>query len=91
MTLVQTLRENGRAIWWPEMNLVEQARNIFQNLSNPNFPQERVAPAFVDILKINPYTADYHRFMVDKWGDTEETRAIATFFGYVDFDNPRIS
>ena len=91
LTLVQTLRENGRAIWWPEMNLVEQARNIFQNLSNPNFPQERVAPAFVDILKINPYTAVYHRFMVDKWGDTEETRAIATYFGYVDFDNPRIS
>ena len=91
LTLIDTLRENGKDIWWPEMRLVEQAKNIFQNMSNPNFPQERVTPAFIDILKTNPYTADYHRFMVNRWGDTEETRAIATYFGYVDFNNPRIS
>ncbi|MBQ9700503.1 MAG: hypothetical protein IJV71_07760 [Lachnospiraceae bacterium] len=53
--------------------------------------RDRRRKRLVDILKTNPYTADYHRFMVSRWGETEETKAIATYFGYVDFNNPRIS
>ena len=90
LTMMATLIDNGIDIWWPDEDLIEQSENIFSNLSNPRFPQEKLLDVFINILEIHPYNADYHKFMVRKFGDTEETRAIRNYFGYTDLENSRM-
>lgn len=68
----------------------QQAKNIFENLSNPNFPQDKIAEAFIQIIEINPYNVDYHKFMTSKFGETEETINIRNYFGFTNLENPRI-
>lgn len=80
LSLTFTLNQNGKAIWYPTDDLAQQASNIFQNLSNPNFPQDKILDVFFDILKTNPYVEDYHNFMFAKFGDTAETQAIKNYF-----------
>lgn len=89
LTLVWTLNQNGRNIWWPTDESTNQAENIFQNLSNPNFPKDKVLNVFLDILKTNPYDVDYQKFMVNRFGETDEVSAIRNYFGYTDFNNSR--
>ena len=60
-------------------------------MSNPNFPQDKLLDVFLDILKTNPYKAEYHKFMISRFGENEETTAIKNYFGYTDFDHPRIT
>lgn len=82
MTLVAYMAENGKSIWFATESQTGQAGSIFKNLSNPNFPQDKLTEMFVQILKTNPYDAEYQKFMVSKFGDNEETRAIRQYFGY---------
>ena len=91
ITLLAILNENGHDVWLPpdEKNY-QQALNIFKNLSNPNFPQDKVLEAWLGILKICPYGVEFFRFAVSKFGETEEVAAIKNYFGYTDLDNPRI-
>ncbi|MEE1396662.1 MULTISPECIES: zinc ribbon domain-containing protein [Ruminococcus] len=90
LSLVYLLNKNGKSIWWLTNETTQQANNIFQNMSNPNFPQDKLLDVFLDILKTNPYNTEYHKFMLSRFGENEETTAIKNYFGYTDFDNPRI-
>lgn len=90
LTLVNLLKNNGKDIWIPSDNSAQQANNIFKNLSNPAFPQAQIASAFINILQICPYNIEYHRFMVSHFGENSETIAIKDYFGYLDFNNPRM-
>ncbi len=80
LSLTFTLNQNRKPIWYPDADLAQQASNIFQNLSNPNFPQDKILDVFFDILKADPYDEDYHNFMFAKFGDTAETQAIKNYF-----------
>ena len=84
--LIKTLKENGQDIWFKSTN--QQANNIFQNLTNPNFPQENVLNAMLQLLKTNPYNADYYKFLISRHGETDEVKAIKNYFGLLDLDNP---
>lgn len=80
LSLIMTLNNNKKGIWVPTDKSAEEARNIFQNLSNPRFPQNQLLDVFLDILKTNPYDEEYQNFMIEKFGDTEETREIKNYF-----------
>lgn len=90
LSLAIILKNNGKDIWFPSKESTQQASNIFQNLSNPRFPQERLAEVFLQILSTNPYKIEYHKFMVSKFNENNEASDIANYFGYTDFNNPRI-
>jgi hypothetical protein len=81
MTLAWTLRENGKEMWWQSEETVEQADNIFQNLSNPNFPQDRILGATIGLLEKNPYDEEYYEFIESRFGATAEVAAIKEYFG----------
>ena len=91
ISLIRTLNQNGQTIWLPTDELTKASKTIFQNLSNPNFPKEKVLDAFIGVLSSNPYNADYYKFMISYFGESEETTAIQNYFGYTDFNDPRIS
>ena len=82
LTIVFILRRNKRDIWWPKDELEQQANGIFQNLSNPNFPQDKIVDVVLGLLKLDPYKEDYYKYMVSRFGDTEEVKAIRDYFGF---------
>lgn len=90
-SMIDVINDNGSAIWTPNADANQKAANIFKNLSNPNFPKDQLTQVFVQILATNPYRAEYHQFMLDHYGKNEETTAITNYFGYTDFNNPRIT
>lgn len=90
LTLAQILNEAGKPTWWISEAQAQQAQGIFQNLSNPNFPQEQLTPMFIEILKTNPYRKEYHQYMVGKFGENEETGQIRNYFGFSDLENMRL-
>ena len=90
LSLVNALNQNGQHIWWPDDESIGKSSNIFKNISNPNFPKDRVLGAILDIIKINPYNAEYHKFIISRFGETEEVAAINDYFGYTNFDDSRI-
>ena len=82
LSLVWNLNQNGKSIWWPNNNEISQAENIFANLSNPNFPQDKIIDAILQIIKVDPYNEQYYNYMIEKFGDTEEIHTIKSYFGY---------
>jgi hypothetical protein len=90
LTLVKVLGASGQDIWLPSDESYSSATSVFKNLSNPNFPQAKVTGAFIEILKIMPYDADYYKWAISKFEGAEEVAAIKNYFGYTDFNNPRI-
>jgi hypothetical protein len=89
LSLVLTLNQNGHNIWLPEKWTDQQANSIFQNLSNPNFPKDKILDAVLGLLKTNPYNVEYYKLIVSRFGETEEVTAIKDYFGYTDFSNPK--
>ncbi len=90
LSLTYTLKSAGKQMWYPSQDNMTKASNIFQNLSNPNFPEGKKLEMFLEILKTNPYKLDYQKFMINQWGETEQTVAIKNYFGFSDFNNPRM-
>ena len=86
LSLVWTLRQNGKNIWWPANDADVQANNIFINLSNPNFPQDKIIDAMLQILKTTPYNVDYYNFLISEFGETDEITKIKNYFGYTGSD-----
>lgn len=91
LTVVSILHRNKKNVWLPIDSNIKNADGVFDNLSNPNFPKEQLVAAFIKILQMKPYDKRYYKFMVSHFGDTEEVKAIRNYFGYTDFNNPRIT
>ena len=91
LSLVWTLNQNGKNIWWPTEEQTTQAANIFTNISNPNFPQDKILDVMIQIIQTNPYNIEYYKYMINKFGESEEFNNIKNYFGYTDFNNPRIT
>ena len=91
MTVVSILHRNKKNVWLPIDSNIKNVDGVFDNLSNPNFPKEQLVAAFIKILQMKPYDKRYYKFMVAYFGDTEEVKAIRNYFGYTDFNNPRIT
>ena len=89
-TFCDVLKKNGKQIWIPTNEATQSAANIFQNLSNPNFPQDKVADTIISLLLANPYKAEYYKFMSERFGETDEVKAIREYFGFTDLNDNRI-
>ena len=80
--LVKVLKDNKVEIWRSNEQQTKEAQNIFQNLSNPNFPQEKALEIIISLLEQDPYNVDYHNYIREKFGITDEVVAINNYFGY---------
>ncbi len=87
-SLAIVMCENGCDIWIPDSAKIRRAENIFENLSNPSFPEDKVADALIQIMEANPYNEDYCKLMISKFGETDETLKIRDYFVF--FPEPKI-
>ena len=81
-SLVLKLKQNGHDIWWQTKDVDQQGKNIFKNLSNPNFPQDKILPALVSLILTNPYSPEYYEFAISRFGQSDEIDKIKEYFGY---------
>lgn len=88
--MISEMKDAGKEIWYPSDEDLNRARNIYQNITHPNFPNEKRLEVLLNILKTDPYQDEYYRYMIDQWGENEQTIAIKNYFGFFDLNNPRM-
>lgn len=82
LSLVWNLNQNGKNIWWATNEDATKANNIFANISNPNFPQDKVLDVLLQVILMFPYNEAYYNFFIEKFGETEQINAIKNYFGF---------
>lgn len=82
--LVDCLNMNGVDAWKPDFEPAPQMDNILKNLSNPNFPQDKITDIVINMIFEKPYKPEIYSFLQKKYPDSEEVKQIVEYFG---FDN----
>lgn len=80
--LVNILKENGKDIWLADSGEMENADAIIKNVTNPNFPQDKVIDVLFECILKNPKFQLTFETMEKKFGLTEEVKAIFDYFLY---------
>lgn len=82
LSLVWHLNQNGKKIWWATNEDAAKANSIFENISNPNFPQDKILDVLLQVILMFPYNEAYYNFFIEKFGETEQINAIKNYFGF---------
>ena len=81
LTMTYLLKQNGKRMWYPDGNQINQASNLFANISNPNFPEAQIPDAIDFMLKADPYDDRYYDFFVSKFGERDDITNLRNYFG----------
>lgn len=82
LSLTYILNQYGKHIFFPNAELAQQSNNVFANISNPSFNQDRVLEVLFEVVKSSPYNDKLYEFMEKKFGATDEVQYIKNYFGY---------
>ncbi len=88
-SFVNVMNQNGHTLWHQPKDENFQRDNIFRNIQNPNFPKDKVKEVLLDLLKTDPYKKDIYKYIIEKFGETEEISAILNYLGYDDLKDYR--
>lgn len=83
-TLMNILRNNGADIWQADGTNTGDMNAVLRNISNPNFPQEKVLDVLFDYILKAPGSSALYKAMEEKFG--EDAREILDYFMYPDFN-----
>ena len=83
-TLMNILRGNGADIWQADGANTGDMNAVLRNISNPNFPQEKVLDVLFDYILKAPGSSALFKAMEEKFG--EDAREILDYFMYPDFN-----
>lgn len=83
-TLMNILRGNGADIWQADGANAGDMNAVLRNISNPNFPQEKVLDVLFDYILKAPGSSALFKAMEEKFG--EDAREILDYFMYPDFN-----
>lgn len=83
-TLMNILRGNGADIWQSDETNTGDMNAVLRNISNPNFPQEKVLDVLFDYILKAPGSSALFKAMEEKFG--EDAREILDYFMYPDFN-----
>lgn len=79
LSLIHILSENG-VLGDVSTHTGSAYDTMIKNLKNPMFPQEKVASLIAQLIAKYPFSRGSFDVMVEKFGDTEETKAIIEYF-----------
>lgn len=83
--LVLIMRENGKEIWFIDSSQIGDISTVLQSMSNPNFPSNKVIDILFDFILKKPNEAAIFKMMEERFGLTEEVKAIFKYFIYPEF------
>lgn len=78
-SLIQILAEN-EVLGDVSTRTGEEYNTMINNLKNPMFPQEKAAPLIAQLITKYPFTRGCYEVIKEKYGETEETKAITEYF-----------
>lgn len=81
LSMVSVMRQNNKRIWFPDESKEQQADNVFNNLSNPNFPKDKITDAWFMIVNFNPYKSEYYNYARAHLGKSEGLDKLQYYFG----------
>ena len=61
LCLIDVLNSAKKGIWCPTNEDTKIANNIFNNMSSPCFPKDKVTEVMIEIFKTNPYNIEYYK------------------------------
>lgn len=79
LSLIHILSENG-VLGNVSNTTNEQYDIMINNLKNPMFPQDKVAPLLAQLVEQYPFSQTNYDVMKEKYGDTDEIKQIAEYF-----------
>ena len=83
--LVDFLNTNGVDAWKPDFETSVQTDNVLKNLTNPNFPQDKITDIVINMIAEKPYKPEIYSFLQKKYPDSEEVKRIVEYFGFDDY------
>ncbi len=83
--LVDFLNLSGVDSWKPKDEHIQELDNILKNLSNPNFPQDKITDIVINMIFQKPYKPEIYSFLQKKYPDSEEVKRIVEYFGFEDY------
>lgn len=86
ISLVKILNANAKDIWLSDSEETGNMETIIKSMSNPNFPQEKILDIIFDIILKNPSEAAVYKLLEEKYGLTDEVKAIFDYFIYPEFN-----
>lgn len=82
LSMTWWMQQRGLAVWYPNEQDNQRANGIYQNLCTGRIPQERIPEYVVTMLQLNPYAEEYLNYIFQRFGRTEETKAMFDYFGF---------
>ncbi|MCH5303324.1 MAG: hypothetical protein J1E41_00550, partial [Ruminococcus sp.] len=79
LTMVQTLSENNILVGIKTIKSKE-VETMITNIQNPMFPQDKIAPALVQLISTYPFERTCFEILQQKFGQTEEVNRIISYF-----------
>lgn len=80
-TTIQTLSENG--ILGNISTLTGNEYNtMVNNLKNPMFPKDKIAPLLVELISKYPFTTASYEVLKERYGETDEVQKLIKYFEY---------
>lgn len=79
LSLIYILSENG-VLGDVSTTTDEQYDIMINNLKNPMFPQEKVAPLLAQLIEKYPFAQGSYNVIKEKYGETDEIKQIAEYF-----------
>lgn len=77
-TLIKTLSNNGVLSVTTQSSA--QTQTTIENMNNPMFPQEKIAPTIAGMISKNPFMPEYYELLKQRFGQTDEVQRIVDYF-----------
>lgn len=79
LTLNKILEDNGHTVW-SKVAIDDTELRTIENMSRPDFPEEKIPGFIIPLLQKNPYDQRIYSFLVNRYGKTDEISAIMDYF-----------
>lgn len=79
MTMVQILSDNNK-LGKVTTRTSDKFYSMLENLINPMFPQNQIAPTLVELISVNPFEKTSFDILKQKFGATDEITELIKYF-----------
>ena len=84
LSLTWWMKRRGLDVWYPNEEDNQKGKGLFQNLCAGKLPEEKNTDFLITLLQLNPYNDEYFKYILWKYGRTEEVVRIIEYFGFTE-------
>lgn len=81
LSLTWQLKKHGIDMWYPNAEITNNCKGVYQNILAGRIPNEKIASALGELLQNDPYNVEYYKLYVSYYGETKSILKLADYFG----------